>query len=103
MCAVAKRDLAAGEVLDDYGHFMTYGQAVSAAERQAHDYLPQGLVEGCRLTRDIKRDEVIRCGDVVRPEGRLADRLFREQAARFSLPAPPVGGAAPGSPAAVSR
>jgi predicted homoserine dehydrogenase-like protein len=27
VCAVAKRDLNAGEVLDDYGMYMTYGEA----------------------------------------------------------------------------
>jgi predicted homoserine dehydrogenase-like protein len=25
-------------------------------EMSAHRYLPEGLVEGCRLTRDIKKD-----------------------------------------------
>jgi predicted homoserine dehydrogenase-like protein len=29
VCAVAKRDLKAGETLDDYGMFMTYGEAVT--------------------------------------------------------------------------
>jgi predicted homoserine dehydrogenase-like protein len=103
VCAVAKRDLNAGEVLDDYGHFMTYGQAVSTAERQASDYLPQGLVEGCRLTRSVPRDDVIRFTDVVLPDGRLVDRLFREQVARFSPPGLPAAGASPDSPAAASR
>ena len=28
VCAVAKRDLKAGERLDDYGMYMTYGEAV---------------------------------------------------------------------------
>ena len=32
VCAVAKRDLKAGEVLDDYGMYMTYGEAVNADE-----------------------------------------------------------------------
>src|SRR5215813_14066026 len=32
VCAVAKRDLAAGEVLDDYGMYMTYGEAVNVQE-----------------------------------------------------------------------
>ena len=27
VCAVAKRDLKAGEVLDEYGMYMTYGEA----------------------------------------------------------------------------
>src|SRR6266581_4669028 len=30
VCAVAKRDLKAGEILDDYGMYMTYGEAVNA-------------------------------------------------------------------------
>src|SRR5262247_432652 len=32
VCAVAKRDLKAGEVLDDYGQYMTYGEAVAVDE-----------------------------------------------------------------------
>ena len=32
VCAVAKRDLEAGETLDDYGMYTTYGEAVTAAE-----------------------------------------------------------------------
>jgi predicted homoserine dehydrogenase-like protein len=83
VCAVAKRDLKAGEVLDDYGMYMTYGEAVNADEMSAGRYLPEGLVEGCRLTRDIPRDAVITYGDVVLPAGRLADRLRAEQYRRF--------------------
>ena len=39
---------------------------------------------GCWLRRDIARDEVLRFDDVVLPPGRLADRLWREQMARFA-------------------
>ena len=35
VCAVAKRDLKAGETLDEYGMFMTYGEAVNADEMSA--------------------------------------------------------------------
>ena len=84
VCTVAKRDLRAGEILDDYGHFMSYGEAVSAAERREGRYLPQGLVEGCRLVRDIPRDAVITFDDVIVPPGRLSDRLYAEQNAHFS-------------------
>jgi predicted homoserine dehydrogenase-like protein len=79
VCAVAKRDLAAGERLDDYGMFMTYGEAVNAAEMSTARYLPEGLVEGCVLERPIKKDAVITYDDVRLPEGRLADRLRAEQ------------------------
>ena len=59
VCAVAKRDLKAGEVLDDYGMYMTYGEAVNADEMCDKRYLPEGLVEGCVLTRDVSKDAVI--------------------------------------------
>ena len=53
VCAVAKRDLKAGETLDDYGMFMTYGEAANAEEMCERRYLPEGLVEGCKLLRDV--------------------------------------------------
>jgi predicted homoserine dehydrogenase-like protein len=83
VCAVAKRDLKAGEVLDDYGMYMTYGEAVNADEMSAERYLPEGLVEGCRLKRGIAKDAVITYDDVVLPAGRLADRLRAEQYRKF--------------------
>ena len=86
VCAVAKRDLAAGETLDEYGNFMTYGEAVSAAEMRRGRYLPEGLVEGCRLRRALARDTVLTYDDVDLPAGRLADRLYDEQCARFQDP-----------------
>jgi predicted homoserine dehydrogenase-like protein len=83
VCAVAKRDLRAGEVLDGYGMYMTYGEAVNAEEMSGGRYLPEGLVEGCRLTRDIPKDAVVTYDDVVLPADRLADRLRAEQYRTF--------------------
>ena len=83
VCAVAKRDLKAGETLDDYGMYMTYGEAVNTDEMSTGRYLPEGLVEGCRLVNDIAKDQVLRYDDVVLPEGRLADRLRSEQYEKF--------------------
>jgi len=83
VCAVAKRDLKAGEVLDDYGEYMTYGEAVNVDEMSSRQYLPEGLVEGCRLVRDIAKDQVLTYADVVLPAGRLADRLRAEQYRHF--------------------
>jgi predicted homoserine dehydrogenase-like protein len=83
VCAVAKRDLRAGEVLDDYGMYMTYGEAVNAEEMSKGRYLPEGLVEGCTLRRDIKKDSVITYEDVKLPANRLADRLRAEQYKHF--------------------
>jgi predicted homoserine dehydrogenase-like protein len=79
VCAVAKRDLRSGEVLDDYGMYMTYGEAVNSDEMSGCRYLPEGLVEGCTLKRDIAKDSVITYDDVYLPSGRLADQLRAEQ------------------------
>jgi predicted homoserine dehydrogenase-like protein len=83
VCAVAKRDLKAGEVLDDYGMYMTYGEAVSADEMSERRYLPEGLARDCRLLRDIPRDSPISYDDVQLPPTRLADRLRAEQYRHF--------------------
>jgi len=83
VCAVAKRDLHCGEVLDDYGMYMTYGEAVNAEEMSRNRYLPEGLVEGCVLRRDVVKDSVISYDDVTLPPNRLADELRAEQYCRF--------------------
>jgi predicted homoserine dehydrogenase-like protein len=83
VCAVAKRDLADGEILDDYGHYMTYGEAVNSGEMRRNRYLPEGLVEGCRLLRDVPKDAVITYDDVALPAGRICDRLYDEQCVQF--------------------
>ena len=83
VCAVAKRNLHAGETLDEYGMYMTYGEAVNADEMSRMRYLPEGLVEGCRLLRDIGKEEVLTYDDVELPAGRLADQLRAEQYHHF--------------------
>ena len=83
VCALAKRDLQAGETLDDYGEYMTYGEAVGVDEMSGRRLLPEGLVQGCVLRRDIVRDDVVTYDDVDLPAGRLADRLRAEQYSRF--------------------
>src|SRR5215470_14630079 len=83
VCAVAKRDLKTGAVLNDYGMYMTYGEAMNADEMSAGRYLPEGLVQGCRLKRAIAKDAVITYDDVVLPAGRLADRLRADQYCKF--------------------
>lgn len=83
VCAVAKQDLKAGTVLDNFGMYMTYGEAVNVEEMSSGRYLPEGLVEGCKLKRNISRDCVITYGDVDLPCNRIADRLRAEQYRRF--------------------
>ncbi len=85
--AVAKRDLVAGETLDGYGEYMTYGEAENSDVVQRDGLLPEGLVDGCRLRRDIAKDAVIGWSDVEAPAG-LAHDLYWEQckSAQAELP-----------------
>lgn len=80
---LAKQDLAAGTVLDGLGGYDTYGEAENASDTATQGLLPIGVAEGCRLTRDVAKDEVIGYADVVLPEGRLVDALREEQARIF--------------------
>jgi len=77
--ATAKIDLQAGQVLDGMGWYMTYGQCENSDVVRAQNLLPIGLAEGCRLKRDIPKDQVLTFDDVELPEGRLCDKLWAEQ------------------------
>ena len=78
--ASAKRDLTAGTVLDGLGGYDYYGVAERADVTAAEQLLPVGVAEGCRLLRDVAKDEVLTYADVELPGGRLVDALRTEQA-----------------------
>jgi len=80
---VAKKDLKAGERIDGIGGFCAYGLIENAPTARAMQALPIGLAEGCILRRDLPKDAVISFNDVDRPDGRLVDALWREQAERW--------------------
>ena len=80
----AKIDLKAGETLDGIGYYMTYGQCENYDVVQSQNLLPMGLAEGCRLKRDIPKDQVLTYDDVELAEGRLCDKLRAEQNAYFA-------------------
>ncbi len=77
--AAAKVDLAPGDVIDAIGGYKTYGLAENSDVTAAERLLPIGLAEGGKVLRPIARDGVLTYADVVLPEGRLVDRLRREQ------------------------
>lgn len=81
--ATAKINLKAGEIIDGMGGYMTYGQAENSDIVMHDQLLPVGLAEGCRLKRDISKDQVLRYMDVEIPVGRLCDKLRTEQNATF--------------------
>jgi predicted homoserine dehydrogenase-like protein len=83
--ATAKVDLKAGEILDGIGRYRTYGQCETYEITRRDNLLPMGLAEGCILTRDIPRDQVITYMDVTLPQGRFCDVLRKEQDDYFKV------------------
>jgi predicted homoserine dehydrogenase-like protein len=82
--AAAKTDLKAGQLLDGIGHYMTYGLCENADITKIEKLLPIGVAEGCVLKHDIPKDQVLTYDDVILPEGRLVDKLRKEQESYFS-------------------
>lgn len=83
--ALAKRDLKAGEAIDELGGYTVYGEAETAGITARDNLLPIGVAVGATLRRDLPKDAVLTYADVDLPEGRLVDRLRLEQAAMFNL------------------
>jgi len=80
----AKIDLKAGETIDCIGGYMTYGQCETSQITQEQNLLPMGLAEGCRLKRNVPKDQVLTYEDVELPTGRLCDKLRIEQNTYFT-------------------
>ena len=83
--ALAKRDLKAGEAIDELGGYTVYGEAEAAGITARDNLLPIGVAVGATLKRDLPKDAVLTYADVELPEGRLVDRLRLEKAAMFNL------------------
>jgi len=62
--ATAKRDLAAGEMLDGEGGYTVYGKLVPAAQSLSRRALPLGLAHGVTLLRRIAANCTVRWDDV---------------------------------------
>jgi predicted homoserine dehydrogenase-like protein len=82
---LAKRELKAGETIDELGGYTVYGEAETALATARGGLLPIGVAVGATLRRDLPKDAVLTYADVDIPEGRLVDRLRREQDAMFGL------------------
>ncbi|AZY47984.1 NAD(P)H-dependent oxidoreductase [Bordetella avium] len=82
--ATAKRDMAAGEVLDGAGGYSVYGRLVPARISTDDAYLPIGLAEGAVLKHAVRQSQPIRTLDVSYDEETLAARLRREMEQAFA-------------------
>ena len=70
----AKQNLKCGQDIDGIGGFDCYGMIENSDITRRENFLPMGLAEGCRLKRDVAKDEVITYRDVELPKDRLCDR-----------------------------
>jgi len=76
--AVAKRDLAAGEVLDGEGGYTVWGRLMPAAKSVAAKALPIGLAHGVKMARAVKAGAVVTQDDIGVLPDTAALRLRRE-------------------------
>jgi len=59
VCAVAKRDLAAGETFDAIGETCYRSFTMTAADARAKGAVPVGLLEGGKVTAPVKKGELL--------------------------------------------
>jgi len=78
VAAVAKRALAAGEMLDGEGGCTVFGKLMPAARSVREGALPIGLAHGVRLVRDVPAGAMLHAADVRLDEAALAVRIRRE-------------------------
>ena len=82
--AVAKKDLAAGDLIEELGGHQTYGVADNIEVIRKERLLPIGLGIGCRLMRRISKDSAITVDDIEFPPNRTVDLLYAEQEEHFA-------------------
>ncbi len=82
--AVAKKDLKAGDVIEEFGGYEVYGVADNIDVVRRERLLPVGLALGCTLKRAVSKDAPLTFDDVSFPQGRLVDQLYAEQEALFA-------------------
>ncbi len=82
--AVAKRDLAAGEMLDGEGGYTVVGRLMPAADSMDQGALPLGLAHHVTMRNTRAAGEVVRWSDVDVDETLAAVRLRREMESTFA-------------------
>jgi len=81
--ATAKRDLAAGEMLDGEGGYTVYGKLMPASESLALGALPLGLAHGVKLARAVAANTPVRWDDVEYDANTDAVKFRREMERAF--------------------
>ncbi len=84
--AVAKKDLAAGDVLDGEGGYTVWGKLMPAADSLRRGGFPVGLAHGVKLRRAVKTGAPLTWSDVIVDEANRAVQ-FRQEMERAFAPA----------------
>lgn len=82
--ATAKRDLAAGEMLDGEGGYTVFGKLVPAPRSLALGGLPLGLAHHLKLERPVRKDQLLTWKDVAIDETLPAFKARKEMEAIFA-------------------
>jgi predicted homoserine dehydrogenase-like protein len=84
--ATAKRDLAAGEMLDGEGGYTVWGKLLPAATSQRMGGLPLGLAHGVKMVRPVKAGQSLSWADVAMDTSTHAYKIRREMESLFAAP-----------------
>ena len=79
VCALAKRDLAAGETLDQIGEYCYRAWAMKVGEARAAKAIPCGLLAGCKVVAPIRKGELITRQNAAVPAGSRIAKLRARQ------------------------
>ncbi|MDP9919880.1 putative homoserine dehydrogenase-like protein [Variovorax boronicumulans] len=82
--ATAKRDLAAGEMLDGEGGYTVWGKLLPAERSLRLGGLPLGLAHNVRLVRPVKKGQSLSWADVAMDTTTAAYRLRQEMETLFT-------------------
>ena len=78
--AVAKKDLAAGEVIDGMGGYTAYGLAVEKTQSDTGNCVPFGLITpGCKMKKSVKKGEMLTHDAIELDTSTLIYKLRKEQ------------------------
>jgi len=79
VCAVAKRDLAAGETFDAIGETCYRSWTMTVGEARAEHAVPVGLLEGGKVLKPVKKGELLTAGNAAPDSSTRLYALRRQQ------------------------
>jgi predicted homoserine dehydrogenase-like protein len=82
--ATAKKDLAAGELLDGEGGYTVVGRLTPAGVSLKENHLPLGLAHGWKMLKPVKAGQPLRWSDVAFDASSPAVKLRREMEQSFA-------------------